>query len=479
MNQQRWANLKALSVQKPKEVQTKNIEVSKRPSEVILNKEEFIAAKVLYELANDKKGERILVKRKLEEDGLTSRGSLKRIEHFPIKKETNNHEDFHAQDLCHETISRTFSEFPFSVIHLLSAIRAAMVTPLSSDNTLAIGYHSSCTNQPISDRSSPGIICNSEYFQRNLPSLTADQISTRVRSKPGDSSILECKYPLVELVRGALKIFASETAPLGARWWKPLTIYDRLSRTWLWKGPIRSILTQEKCTKVETSSTAWGISQENLVKIVKQYTIWLRGEQQILQQISRLPPFPLALMHVKDFHTRFNDRTRTNPNTISQTCDRIRAYFQREETIRYLIPNRIFHYTTLDGKKSAVAPLRMSSNKALTKARGHYVFKPNRPPQFSLLSLVRDAAARLPNSMGTRADICVLIQDSQFVVENIPENTVKQVVSGALDRLHSEHDPCVEYNGKWGLWVYLHGDRGEEDFVDKGTSYAKTKKEAK
>ncbi|XP_073047130.1 uncharacterized protein [Primulina eburnea] len=478
MNQQRLRSLNALSVRETLEVQMENFKVSKRISEAILNQEELIAAKVLYELANDKKGERILVKRKYEEDGLTSRGSPERIEQFPIK-ETNNHDDFHAQDLCHKAITRTFSEFPFSILHLLSAIRAALVTPLSLDSALAFEYHPTYGNQPISDRDSSGIICYREYFQRNLPSLTADQISNRVRSKPGDSSILKCKYPLVELVKGGLKIFASELAPLGATWWKPLTIYDRLSRTWLWKGPIPSILTQENFTKVDTSSTAWGISQENLVKIVNQYTIWLRGEEQILQHIARLPPFPLALKQVKDFHTRFNDRTRTNPNTISQSCDNIRAYFQREETLRYLIPNRTFHYTALDGKKSAVAPLRLNSNKALAKARGHYVFKLNRPPQFSLLSLVRDAAARLPNSMGTRADICVLIRDSQYVVENIPESTVKQVVSGALDRLHSEHDPCVKYNGKWGLWVYLHGDRDEEDFVDKGTSYAKAKKKAK
>ncbi|KZV51771.1 hypothetical protein F511_11459 [Dorcoceras hygrometricum] len=471
MNQQRLPNSNALSVQETIEEQTENIEVSERPSEVILNKEELIAAKVLYELANYTRGERISVKRKFEEDGLTSRGSRKRIEH--------SHEDFHVQDLSHKAIARTFSEFPFSIIHLLSAIRDALVTPLSLDNTLAYEYHPIHGHQPIIDRASFGIISHSKYSQRNLPSLTVDQISNRVRSKPGDFSILECKYPLVELVRGALKIFASETAPLGVTQWKPLTIYDGLSRTWIWKGPMPSTLTQENCTKVETSSTAWGISQENLVKIVDQYTIWLRGEQEILQHIARLPPFPLALMQVKDFHTRFNDRKRTNPNTISQSCDKIRAYFQREETIRYLIPNRTFYYTALDGKKSAVAPLQKNSKKASTKPRGHYVFKPNRPPQFSLLSLVRDAAARLPNNMGTRADICILVRDSQYVVENIPESAVKQVVSGALDRLHSEHDPCVEYNGKWGLWVYLHGDRHEEDFVDEGTSSSKTKNKDK
>ncbi|KAK6161876.1 hypothetical protein DH2020_001717 [Rehmannia glutinosa] len=94
----------------------------------------------------------------------------------------------------------------------------------------------------------------------------------------------------------------------------------------------------------------------------------------------------------------------------------------------------------------------------------------DRPPQFLLLSLVRDAAARMLGGTGTRADICDLNRDSQYVIENIPEKTVNQIVSGALDRLHTEFDPCVEYIEQWGLWVYLHGDREEEDFTENGTS---------
>ncbi|KAL0309788.1 UNVERIFIED_CONTAM: Nuclear factor related to kappa-B-binding protein [Sesamum radiatum] len=168
--------------------------------------------------------------------------------------------------------------------------------------------------------------------------------------------------------------------------------------------------------------------------------------QPILKLVASLPEPPQGLMREKDFHTRFNNRKRLN------------------ETVLW------------DGKKSAVAPLRKNySNKAFAKSRGHYIFKANRPPQFSLLSLVRDAAARLPGGMGTRADICDLIRDSQYVIENIPEKTVKQIVSGALDRLHCEVDPSVAYIGKWGLWVYLHQDREEEDFVEYGTSSMKTK----
>ena len=38
------------------------------------------------------------------------------------------------------------------------------------------------------------------------------------------------------------------------------------------------------------------------------------------------------------------------------------------------------------------------------------------------------------------------------------------MVSGALDRLHYEKDPCVKYDSSRKLWVYLHRNRTEEEF---------------
>lgn len=38
------------------------------------------------------------------------------------------------------------------------------------------------------------------------------------------------------------------------------------------------------------------------------------------------------------------------------------------------------------------------------------------------------------------------------------------MVSGALDRLHYEKDPCVKYDIGCKLWIYLHRDRSEEEF---------------
>ena len=37
-------------------------------------------------------------------------------------------------------------------------------------------------------------------------------------------------------------------------------------------------------------------------------------------------------------------------------------------------------------------------------------------------------------------------------------------MSGALDRLHYEKDPCVRYDAPRKVWIYLHRGRTEEDF---------------
>lgn len=119
-------------------------------------------------------------------------------------------------------------------------------------------------------------------------------------------------------------------------------------------------------------------------------------------------------------------------------------------------------------------------------------------PPSSVFS-VRDAAARLPNGEGTRAEICELLKDSQFLAPDVtsaqvpnPLHTapwlsiplflvffffflelinstlcfiqVNTVVSGALDRLHYEKDPCVKYDIGRKLWIYLHRDRSQEEF---------------
>lgn len=79
------------------------------------------------------------------------------------------------------------------------------------------------------------------------------------------------------------------------------------------------------------------------------------------------------------------------------------------------------------------------------------------------MNLVRDATARLPNGMGTRSDICTLLKDSQYLMDT-NQTELHNAVSGALDRLHYEHDPCVKYDPKRKIWIYLHRGRTMEEF---------------
>jgi hypothetical protein len=77
---------------------------------------------------------------------------------------------------------------------------------------------------------------------------------------------------------------------------------------------------------------------------------------------------------------------------------------------------------------------------------------------------VRDAAARLPGGEGSRADVCELLKESQFVLDGVHDAQISQVASGALDRLHQEADACVRYDSERKLWIYLHAQRPPADF---------------
>uniref|UniRef100_A0A2H8TJP8 Nuclear factor related to kappa-B-binding protein n=1 Tax=Melanaphis sacchari TaxID=742174 RepID=A0A2H8TJP8_9HEMI len=149
---------------------------------------------------------------------------------------------------------------------------------------------------------------------------------------------------------------------------------------------------------------------------------------------------------------------------VTPSNDEERAIFQAQEKQRFLKPHRSFVYQ-MHGYESVVGPVRgiYNSSNIHKAARGHSLLIENRPHFISILVLVRDATARLPNGMGTRSDICTLLKDSQYLMEaNLTE--LHNAVSGALDRLHYEHDPCVKYDPKRKIWIYLHRGRKLEEF---------------
>ncbi|XP_062081946.1 uncharacterized protein LOC133788469 [Humulus lupulus] len=376
--------------------------------------------------------------------------------------------------------------FSFSIIHLLSAVRLAMITPLPED-TLEVGKSVEEQNKKddgvsgVHSREKADANNTEQAGEVNVPSLTVQEIVNRVRSNPGDPCILETQEPLQDLVRGVLKIFSSKTAPLGAKGWKTLAVYEKSTKSWSWLGPVSHSSSDHETIEEVTSPDAWSLPHKMLVKLVDSFANWLKSGQETLQQIGSLPAPPLSLMQLNlDEKERFRDlRAQKSLNTISPSTEEVRAYFRKEEILRYSIPDRAFSYTAADGKKSIVAPLRRCGGKPTSKARDHFMLKRDRPPHVTILCLVRDAAARLPGSIGTRADVCTLIRDSQYIVEDVSDSQVNQVVSGALDRLHYERDPCVQFDGERKLWVYLHREREEEDFEDDGTSSTKKWKRQK
>ncbi|XP_033219071.1 nuclear factor related to kappa-B-binding protein isoform X2 [Belonocnema kinseyi] len=160
---------------------------------------------------------------------------------------------------------------------------------------------------------------------------------------------------------------------------------------------------------------------------------------------------------------------KVRPSTLEE-----REEFRRQERMRYAAPHKAFTYR-MHGYSSVVGPVKgiyqHNVGSGLTKPRGHSLLVADRPNFVTILALVRDATARLPNGEGTRADICQLLKDSQYIREldetdsnHDKEGNLHSVVSGALDRLHYEADPCVRYYPRRKEWLYLHRARSESEF---------------
>ncbi|GAB1608858.1 nuclear factor related to kappa-B-binding protein-like [Argonauta hians] len=157
-------------------------------------------------------------------------------------------------------------------------------------------------------------------------------------------------------------------------------------------------------------------------------------------------------------------RVKTN-YVVKPTTEEEKLSFKEQERKRFECPHLGFTYH-MHGYDSVVGPVKgvYSKDNTMNKAREHALLVSDRPSYVTILTLVRDAAARLPNGEGTRGDICELLKDSQFLAPAITDAQINTVVSGALDRLHYEKDPCVKYDVNRKLWIYLHRCRTEQEF---------------
>jgi len=97
-----------------------------------------------------------------------------------------------------------------------------------------------------------------------------------------------------------------------------------------------------------------------------------------------------------------------------------------KEQQRYDQPHKAFTFR-MHGFQSVVGPVKGVFDKemSLNKAREHTLLRSDRPAYVTILSLVRDAAARLPNGEGTRAEICELLKDSQFLAPDVTSAQVR------------------------------------------------------
>lgn len=224
------------------------------------------------------------------------------------------------------------------------------------------------------------------------------------------------------------------------------------------------------------SGDVLGFQVENFVPFLDykeraQQWKWIGQGRDVDEQLGQLCKYWLSNKDEKHADTQESNpgsppppRVKTN-YVVKPTTDEEKLSFKEQERKRFESPHLGFTYH-MHGYDSVVGPVKgvYSKDNAMNKAREHALLISDRPSYVTILTLVRDAAARLPNGEGTRGDICELLKDSQFLAPAITDVQINTVVSGALDRLHYEKDPCVKYDVNRKLWIYLHRSRTEEEF---------------
>lgn len=145
-----------------------------------------------------------------------------------------------------------------------------------------------------------------------------------------------------------------------------------------------------------------------------------------------------ALANILQTERFRNIRVHKNQLTIKPSPMEHIEMFRAQEVERYKNPDRPWVYFNGDGSTSIVAPvIKKKAQQVNQKPREHAQLQSQRPAIVTLLCLARDAAARLPDGIGTRADILELIKQSQWIkLDGTPIETQNNIVSGALDRLH-------------------------------------------
>jgi len=97
--------------------------------------------------------------------------------------------------------------------------------------------------------------------------------------------------------------------------------------------------------------------------------------------------------------------------TINRRTEYEIEEFRKQETERYKEPLQAFEYKVGD-MKYVVGPCIRKRAQMRSAPIHHAILKLERPPFVSILTIVRDAVARLPDGVGTRLDVMELCRES-------------------------------------------------------------------
>jgi hypothetical protein len=153
--------------------------------------------------------------------------------------------------------------------------------------------------------------------------------------------------------------------------------------------------------------------------------------------------------------------------TLSPPSEASIAEYREQEAERYQTPDQPYTFRCskpLAGHcaNSVSPPNRKTSHPG---GRRSAILRADLPDKLSSVSLIRDALARLPGGVGTRADIASLILQSQYLAPDVSDiSHLSGITASSLDRIHLEYDSSVRYDVDLRLYIYLHRQRTEADF---------------
>lgn len=151
--------------------------------------------------------------------------------------------------------------------------------------------------------------------------------------------------------------------------------------------------------------------------------------------------------------------------TLRKMPPEVLTEFHRQERERFEPHNVLHPYTYRLGNMNSIVGAQRTKAALSKLPRKHPLLIDDRPNTVAVQDIVRDALARLPQGVGTKGDLQLLITDSQFVIPDAQPQALAATLSDSLDRLSAANDPAAIYHHSTKLWSYLHRGRKPQDFL--------------